>query len=55
LGEGGFGLDFEIPGLFKIVGVGDKVGFFLSIERVNRAKKQKNEGEKADLRAGCEE
>ena len=32
LGEGGFGLDFEISGLLKVVGIGDEVGLLLGAE-----------------------
>ena len=55
LGKSGLGLDFEIPGLFELVIVGDEVRFFLGMERGKRAKKQKDEGKRADFAAGGEE
>ena len=32
LAEGGFGFNFEISWFFEVVGIGDEVGFFLSLQ-----------------------
>src|SRR6185437_10808296 len=44
LGEGGFGLDFEVSGLFEVVGIGDEVGFFLGARGWNGGNAKENGG-----------
>jgi len=38
LGEGGFGLDFEISGLLEVMGISDEVGLFLGLRGRNAGK-----------------
>src|SRR5579859_6522996 len=47
LGEGGFGLDFEVSGLLKIMGISDEVGLFLGLRHRKAGKTEKEGGQQS--------